>query len=31
MKQTTSHLAALAMAVNPQTASQNCYVGGGEI
>ena len=31
MEQTTSHLAALAMAVNLQIASQNCYVGGGKI
>lgn len=31
MQQTTSHLAALAMAVNLQIASQNCYVGGGRM
>lgn len=31
MEMTTSHLAALAMAVNLQIASQNCFVGGGKI
>ncbi|KAK4203356.1 hypothetical protein QBC40DRAFT_316981 [Triangularia verruculosa] len=31
MRETTSHLAALAMAVNLQIASQNCYVGGGKL
>jgi hypothetical protein len=31
MKKTTSHLAALAMAVNLQIVSQNCNAGGGRI
>jgi len=31
LKQTGGHLTALAMAVNLQIASQNCYVGGGKI
>jgi hypothetical protein len=31
MEQTTSHLTALAMAVNLQIASQNCHVGGAKL